>query len=135
MEADSLKGCAVRCWENTKYVSKCLNDNTCLCNEAKYQNVRLCFKTLPFHQKLWLYQCRHTNLYGWQSVFQCLYSQCDTAQFGSALHHAISQCSGTGGEFLLTVPPVANHDVLRRREAQYLAGEKLFGTNNMPILN
>lgn len=35
----SAPGCAVRCWENTKYVSKCLNDNTCLCNEAEYQNV------------------------------------------------------------------------------------------------
>ena len=32
--------CAISCWENTKYVSRCLNDLACLCNDAGYQNVR-----------------------------------------------------------------------------------------------
>ncbi|QSZ30827.1 hypothetical protein DSL72_000385 [Monilinia vaccinii-corymbosi] len=92
-------GCATRCWENTKYVSKCTdkNKNTCLCHDAEYQN----------------------------SVFKCLYSQCDTAHFGSALHHTITQCVGVADNMLLAVPPISNHDSLRRREAEYLRGVKL----------
>ncbi len=35
---DSLE-CAIRCWENTKYRSKCLDDVKCLCSEPGYQNV------------------------------------------------------------------------------------------------
>ena len=35
----SLLGCAISCWENTRYISKCMDDSTCLCSEAEYQNV------------------------------------------------------------------------------------------------
>ncbi|KAA8576042.1 hypothetical protein EYC84_006205 [Monilinia fructicola] len=90
-------GCATRCWENTKYVSQCMDKNICLCRDAEYQN----------------------------SVFKCLYSQCDTAHFGSALHHTITQCVGVADNILLAVPPISNHDSLRRREAEYLRGAKL----------
>jgi hypothetical protein len=65
-----------------------------------------------------------------QSLFQCLYSQCDTAHFGSALHHAISQCSSLDSEIILSIPRIPKHDVLRRREAEYLAGAKAFGSGS-----
>ncbi|PVH70166.1 hypothetical protein DL98DRAFT_661313 [Cadophora sp. DSE1049] len=94
--------CALRCWENTKYVSKCLEDHACLCSDPNYQN----------------------------SVFQCIYSQCDTAHFGSALHHAIAQCFGTSNEVFFAVPPIPNRDALRRREEEYAAGEKLAGSGS-----
>ncbi|KAE8443431.1 hypothetical protein EG329_001828 [Mollisiaceae sp. DMI_Dod_QoI] len=95
-------GCAISCWENTKYVSKCSRDISCLCSEPDYQN----------------------------SVFQCLYSQCDTVHFGSALHHVIAQCFGTGNEILFAAPPIPDRDSLRRREAEYAAGAKLYGSGS-----
>ncbi|TGO24295.1 hypothetical protein BPAE_0107g00430 [Botrytis paeoniae] len=90
-------GCAVRCWENTKYVSKCVDKNTCLCQDAEYHN----------------------------SVFKCIYSQCDTAHFGSALHHTITRCVDVADNIILAVPRLSNHDSLRRREAEYLQGVKI----------
>jgi len=98
----SAPSCAVSCWENTKYVSKCLDDNACRCSEAAYQN----------------------------SLFQCLYSQCDTAHFGFALHHTISRCSSLGSEIILSIPRTPNHDALRKREAEYLAGAKAYGSGS-----
>lgn len=65
-----------------------------------------------------------------KSVYQCLYSQCGTAHFGSALHHVIAQCFGTGNEILFAVPPIPNRDSLRRREAEYAAGAKLYGSGS-----
>lgn len=60
-----------------------------------------------------------------KSVFQCLYSQCDTVHFGSALHFAISQCVDTGSPLVFGVPPIPNHNSLRKRkEAEYLAEKK-----------
>ncbi|KAE9370551.1 hypothetical protein N431DRAFT_546364 [Stipitochalara longipes BDJ] len=101
----SAPECAVRCWENTQYVSKrkCAGDAACLCTESDYQN----------------------------AVFQCLYSQCDTVHFGSALHHIIAQCFGTGSEMpIFVAPPVPNRDDLRRREEEYAAGAKLYGSGS-----
>ncbi|KAK0111275.1 hypothetical protein ONS95_001647 [Cadophora gregata] len=94
--------CALRCWENTRYVSRCLEDHACLCSDPNYQN----------------------------SVFQCIYSQCDTAHFGSALHHAIAQCLGTNNEVFFANPPIPDRDALRRREAEYASGEKLAGSGS-----
>lgn len=65
-----------------------------------------------------------------KSVFQCLYSQCDTAHFGFALHHIIAQCYGTGNEITFAFPPMPNRDSLRRREAEYAAGAKLYGSGS-----
>jgi hypothetical protein len=65
-----------------------------------------------------------------KSVFQCLYSQCDTAHFGSALHYVIAQCYGAGNEILFAVPPIPNRDSLHRREAEYAAGAKLYGSGS-----
>ncbi|CZS98228.1 uncharacterized protein RAG0_07031 [Rhynchosporium agropyri] len=64
------------------------------------------------------------------SVFQCIYSQCDTAHFGSALHHAIAQCFGTNNEVFFAVPPIPNREALRRREEEYAAGPKLAGSGS-----
>ncbi|KAJ5040317.1 uncharacterized protein L3040_005974 [Drepanopeziza brunnea f. sp. 'multigermtubi'] len=94
--------CALRCWENTKYVTKCSEDQQCLCSDVNYQN----------------------------SVFQCIYSQCDTVHFGSALHHAIAQCLGTDNEVFFAIPPIPDRDALRRREDEYAAGAKLFGSGS-----
>ncbi|EPE24303.1 hypothetical protein GLAREA_08154 [Glarea lozoyensis ATCC 20868] len=91
----SVPACAMSCWENTKYVSRCFDDLACLCRDDGYQN----------------------------SVFQCLYSQCDIAHSSSALHYAISQCSTFGSQVNPGARPIAAHDSLRRRmEAEYLAG-------------
>ncbi|ESZ89662.1 hypothetical protein SBOR_9948 [Sclerotinia borealis F-4128] len=116
-------GCAIRCWENTKYISKCTDKHMCLCYDAEYQNVSHTIRsrqpplnTLPVDRIL---------TYKLQSVFKCLHSQCDTAHFGTALHHTITQCFGVADNILLAASPLSNHDSLRRREAEYLRGVKL----------
>ncbi|KAH7333455.1 hypothetical protein BKA65DRAFT_553800 [Rhexocercosporidium sp. MPI-PUGE-AT-0058] len=116
--------CALRCWENTKYVSKCLEDHACLCSDPTYQNV--CLFLIPFMEN----SSSATVLTSPKSVFQCIYSQCDTAHFGSALHHAIAQCFGTSNEVFFAVPPIPNRDTLRRREEEYAAGAKLVGSGS-----
>ena len=63
-----------------------------------------------------------------QVVFQCLYSQCSTSNFGPALHHAISRCTSDGHEFLSIHPPLIRHDGLRKRwdfEADQQSGSLL----------
>jgi hypothetical protein len=66
-----------------------------------------------------------------QAVFQCLYSQCDTVHFGSALHHITAQCFGTGSEIsLFASPPIPNREDLRRRDEEYAAGAKLYGSGS-----
>lgn len=66
-----------------------------------------------------------------KSVYQCIYSQCDTAHFGSALHYTITQCNpfnaGKHNEFIFAVPP-SHRDDLRRREAAIAAGSKIDGS-------
>ena len=50
-----------------------------------------------------------------QAVLQCLYSQCQTAQFGSALHHALSKCSSLETEIADISPPLLREQGLRKR--------------------
>lgn len=50
-----------------------------------------------------------------QVVLQCLYSQCQTTQFGSALHHALSECSDYGVDASDFLPPLIRHEGLRKR--------------------
>lgn len=118
----TLQGCATRCWENTKYVSKCLDDNLCLCNEDNYQNA----SSRTAYDKLLIVALANTK----QAVFQCIYSQCDTVHFGSALHFTISQCTGLGNQIVPEMPPIPNHDLLRRQEVQYLAGGDIDGSGS-----
>lgn len=50
-----------------------------------------------------------------QAVLQCLYSQCQTAQFGSALHHALSKCSSLETEIADISPPLLREQGLRKK--------------------
>ena len=51
-----------------------------------------------------------------QAVLQCLYSQCQTAQFGSALHHALSECSNYDLDSSLDPPHLIRNQGLRKRQ-------------------
>ena len=53
-----------------------------------------------------------------QVVFQCLYSQCQTTQFGSALHHALLECSNPETDIPDFLPPLIRQQGLRRRGSQ-----------------
>jgi hypothetical protein len=134
-ETKVLLECAARCWGNTQYVSKrrCAGDAACLCSERDYQSVssnprrnglRDTLQPINFYM-------RRDPLTGLQAVFQCLYSQCDTVHFGSALHHTIAQCFGTESEMVLfAAPPIPHREDLRRREEEYAAGAKLYGSDS-----
>lgn len=50
-----------------------------------------------------------------QAVLQCLYSQCQTTHFGSALHFALSQCAEYGLGTTDILPPLIRHQGLRKR--------------------
>ena len=52
-----------------------------------------------------------------KAVFQCLYSQCQTAQFGSALHYALAECSSFTTDGSENLPPLIRHQGLRKRES------------------
>lgn len=50
-----------------------------------------------------------------QVVLQCLYSQCQTTQFGSALHHTLSVCTDYGVDISDASPPLVRHQGIRKR--------------------
>ena len=52
---------------------------------------------------------------GFQVVLQCLYSQCQTTQFGSALHHTLSVCTDYGVDTSDASPPLVRHQSIRKR--------------------
>ena len=56
-----------------------------------------------------------------QVVLQCLYSQCQTTQFGSALHHALLECSNPETDTPDFLPPLIRHQGLRKRGSQLTA--------------
>ena len=51
-------------------------------------------------------------------MLQCLYSQCQTTQFGSALHQTLTACSDSGIDALDALPPLIRHQGLRKRGSQ-----------------
>ncbi|KAI1748822.1 hypothetical protein F4782DRAFT_534101 [Xylaria castorea] len=59
------------------------------------------------------------------SLFQCLYSQCDSNDYGKALGRTISTCMDVGAEIYMVAPGFINEELLRVREADYLAGRQL----------
>lgn len=66
-----------------------------------------------------------------QAVFRCIYAQCDTIQFGAALHHVITQCADSGASLLLHPLQITHNEELRRREEEYAAGSfKLEGSGS-----
>ena len=56
-----------------------------------------------------------------QIVLQCLYSQCHTAQFGSALHHTLFECTKYPPTSPDHLPPLLRHQGLRKRAINNLA--------------
>ena len=56
-----------------------------------------------------------------QVVLQCLYSQCPTTQFGSALHYALLECPSFGNNESEYLPPLIGHQGLRKRANKPLA--------------
>ncbi|KAI2610432.1 hypothetical protein GGR54DRAFT_643465 [Hypoxylon sp. NC1633] len=88
--------CASRCMVDSMFVTQCL-DIGCLCHEKDYQT----------------------------SLFQCLYSQCDSNEYGPALSHSISLCMSLGAEIHMVAPGIVNDELLRSREEDYLAGREV----------
>ncbi|XDG08004.1 hypothetical protein ABKA04_007619 [Annulohypoxylon sp. FPYF3050] len=97
-------GCASRCMVDSMFVTQCV-DTKCLCNEKDYQ----------------------------QSLFQCLYSQCDSSHYGPALSHAISVCMNLGAEIYMVAPGTVDIELLRSRERDYLAGREVANIAGMQL--
>ncbi|KAI8952199.1 hypothetical protein F4801DRAFT_244168 [Xylaria longipes] len=91
-----LPSCGSHCMINSMFVTQCLDMN-CLCHQEEYQ----------------------------KSLFQCLYSQCDSNDYGKALSRTISTCMDVGAEIYMVAPGYINEELLRVREADYLAGRQL----------
>ncbi|KAI9813508.1 MAG: hypothetical protein M1832_006306 [Thelocarpon impressellum] len=100
--AATAPDCAYRCWENSKFVSVCGTKLDCLCDDMDFQN----------------------------AVFQCLYSQCQTAQFGSALHHAIAACPLDDQEDSKAAPRLIRGARVRKRE--YAMYSQVSGSSPRP---
>ncbi|KAI0600636.1 hypothetical protein F4775DRAFT_590193 [Biscogniauxia sp. FL1348] len=91
-----LPSCASRCMIDSMFITPCL-DMTCLCHEKEYQ----------------------------RSLFQCLFSQCDPADYGPSLGRTIAACLATGAEIYMVAPGSAvDRELLRAREAEYLSGRQ-----------
>ncbi|KAI1766786.1 hypothetical protein GGR53DRAFT_518862 [Hypoxylon sp. FL1150] len=88
--------CASRCMVDSMFMTQCL-DTRCLCNERDYQ----------------------------KSLFQCLFSQCDSNNYGPALKHSISLCISLGAEIYMVAPGTVDDRVLQSREDDYLAGREV----------
>ncbi|KAI1261589.1 hypothetical protein F5Y18DRAFT_194836 [Xylariaceae sp. FL1019] len=91
-----LPSCASHCMLDSMFVTQCLDMN-CLCHEKDYQ----------------------------RTLFQCLYSQCDSLTYGNALSRTIITCIESGAEIYMVAPGPVSDEVLRAREADYLAGRQL----------
>ncbi|KAI1499973.1 hypothetical protein F5X99DRAFT_430051 [Biscogniauxia marginata] len=90
-----LPSCASRCMVDSMFVTPCLDMN-CLCHTKEYQ----------------------------RSLFQCLYSQCDPNDYGPSLGRTIAVCMAAGAEIHMVAPGTVDHELLRAREADYLAGRQ-----------
>ena len=66
----------------------------------------------PTHAAAFYVEC---SSHEFQVVLQCLYSQCPTTQFGSALHETLLACSNSGTDTLNALPPLIRHQGLRKR--------------------
>ncbi|KAI0425870.1 hypothetical protein F5Y09DRAFT_334590 [Xylaria sp. FL1042] len=91
-----LPSCGSHCMVDSMFVTQCLDMN-CLCHQEEYQ----------------------------KSLFQCLYSQCDSNEYGRALSRTISTCMDVGADIYMVAPGFINEELLRVREADYLAGRQL----------
>ena len=103
--SSSCAGCVSKCWDNSKYVTDCGNDDACLCEDPSFQSVGLNCPTHKYCIRLMFFQV----------VLQCLYSQCQTTVFGSALHHTLLACPSSALDIFDTLPPLIRHQGLRKR--------------------
>ena len=102
--------CVAQCWDNSVYVTRCSKKTKCLCEDNLFQSVSGVLSNL---------RCLYGHcLVAIQTMLQCLYSQCQTAQFGSALHHALAICSPYGMDTVTNLPPLIRHQGLRKRQDQ-----------------
>lgn len=106
LDSDVHLACVPKCWENSKYVSNCPGSAKCLCDDAQFQAVQ----SFSF-----ITESPPSYLLSAQAVLQCLYSQCQTAQFGSALHYAIAQCSENDSRSNDILPALVRHKALHGR--------------------
>ncbi|KAI1436972.1 hypothetical protein GGR50DRAFT_692695 [Xylaria sp. CBS 124048] len=91
-----LPSCGSHCMVDSMFITQCLDMN-CLCHQEEYQ----------------------------KSLFQCLYSQCDSNDYGRALSRTISTCMEVGADIYMVAPGFVNDELLRAREEDYLAGRQL----------
>ncbi|KAI1307458.1 hypothetical protein F5Y03DRAFT_393997 [Xylaria venustula] len=105
-----LPSCGSHCMIDSMFVTQCLDMN-CLCHQEEYQKASL-----------------HDI-----SLFQCLYSQCDSNEYGQALSRTISTCMDVGAEIYMVAPGFINEELLRVREANYLAGRQLAEIPNIQL--
>ncbi|KAJ1336099.1 CFEM domain-containing protein [Microdochium nivale] len=104
IENSTTPTCANRCMVDSMYVTQCL-DVSCLCHGKDYQ----------------------------QSLLQCLYSQCDSAEYGRALSSTISLCIGTGAVIYMVAPNHYSGELLRSREDDYLEGRQVFDVPGLKL--
>lgn len=98
------------------FVTQC-QDVHCLCHEEHYQKVSgHCYYT---------HVAPGSSNTGQQSLFQCLYSQCDSPDYGPALIHSMRTCIATGADIHMTAAMEADQSLLHAREVEYLAGREL----------
>lgn len=155
---------------DSMFVTKC-TDTACLCHEKKYQKVRSIFPFPIFScgDESYYCPCLSSSLHCasltliFQSLFQCLYAQCDRDHYGPALSYTISACLGTGADINMVSAPGqpdpgynndkdsihnfeeengsdidndldATNELLRAREADYLEGrEYLHGVPGLDL--
>ncbi|RYC60344.1 hypothetical protein CHU98_g5868 [Xylaria longipes] len=112
-----LPSCGSHCMINSMFVTQCLDMN-CLCHQEEYQKASQQQHPMSTGG---LFMLTGSN----QSLFQCLYSQCDSNDYGKALSRTISTCMDVGAEIYMVAPGYINEELLRVREADYLAGRQL----------
>lgn len=100
----SKADCLPKCWDNSKYVTACRDDGKCFCQDDEYQSVSEASSI-----------CGVSKCSCPQVVFQCIYSQCPSAHFGSALHIALTNCSEFDTMEQRSLPPLLRQQSLRKR--------------------
>ena len=68
-----------------------------------------------------------------KALLQCLYSQCQTAQYGLALHHAISTCSKYGSNVVPMLPTLIRHRNRRTPDVETVPDHASSSASHLPI--
>lgn len=68
-----------------------------------------------------------------KAFLQCLYSQCQTAQYGLALHHAISTCSKYGSNVVPMLPTLIRHRNRRTPDVETVPNHPSSSASHLPI--